>query len=220
MTRASAPRTGAISDFDLFGIADNRKARARRRRSLHRLRGDAASILQHGFLAAGQPRPQRFLRHAERGKPVGAQMRARNPLEAIAEACGPAMADRKTADAIPVRGGRRRVDLLAGRELDKAQRHRRAALRPQAGEIALDKAKRFAAAKDRQLAPPADEAEGGDQPAQTEHMVEIGMGQQDVAEPAKPGPGAQHLARRALAAIDEEPRAAGADEQRRQTAFA
>ena len=47
-------------------------------------------------------------------------------------------------------------------------------------------------------------------------MVEMGMGQQDVPEPAEAGPGLQQLALRTFAAIDQEAPAGGADEQCRQ----
>src|ERR1044071_4007673 len=50
-------------------------------------------------------------------------------------------------------------------------------------------------------------------------MIEMRMVQQHMTEPAKPGAGAQDLALRALAAIDQKPLSAGADQQGRQAAF-
>ena len=50
-------------------------------------------------------------------------------------------------------------------------------------------------------------------------MIEMRMGQQHMAEPAKSGPGAQDLPLRALAAIDQKPLSAGADQQGRQAAL-
>ncbi len=49
-------------------------------------------------------------------------------------------------------------------------------------------------------------------------MVEMGMRQEDMAETAEAGTGAQQLARRALAAVDQIALAAGADQQCRQAA--
>jgi hypothetical protein len=46
-------------------------------------------------------------------------------------------------------------------------------------------------------------------------MVEVGMGQQHPAEPAKAEPGSQELALRAFAAIDEQPARAMADHEGR-----
>ena len=50
-------------------------------------------------------------------------------------------------------------------------------------------------------------------------MVEMGMRQQHMAEPAKAAAGAQHLALGPLAAIDQEPLAGGLDQHRRQAAL-
>ena len=51
----------------------------------------------------------------------------------------------------------------------------------------------------------------GDEPGQPRHVIEMRVGQQHVAEPAKPEPGAQQLALRPLAAIDQKPVRPAAD---------
>src|ERR1041384_4981764 len=141
-------------------------------------------------------------------------MPPRDGVKTVAEALGAAMLYREAADAeLPGREG------WAGLQFDKLQRHRRARQREEASEILPDKTHRLAAAADPQSLAQIHEAQRCDEAAQAQHMIEMGMRQQHMAEPAKAAAGAEHLPLRPLAAIDQEPLAAGLDQHRRQAAF-
>ena len=60
----------------------------------------------------------------------------------------------------------------------------------------------------------AAEREGLEHPRQAEDVVGVQVGEEDVLEVAEPGVGAQQLSLRPLAAVDEEPVAAAADQRR------
>src|SRR5262245_34630874 len=73
------------------------------------------------------------------------------------------------------------------------------------GKIATYERHRFAAAVDLDRATDAVESECCEQACETQHMVEMRMGQQHVLQAAKPELGAHQLALGPLAAIDQEP---------------
>jgi len=92
------------------------------------------------------------------------------------------------------------------------------ALRPdRVGEIKAHKSDRLAAADDLYRAAHPVEIQCREQPRQPQNMIEMGVRQQHVSEPAKAHPGAHQLALGSLAAIDEKAIRPGADEQRRQS---
>src|SRR5271166_1250866 len=87
------------------------------------------------------------------------------------------------------------------------------------GEIAADKPYRLAAADDLDRLAYPEEGERGAKTCEPRYMIEMKVGQEHVAEPAKSEPGAHQLALGPLAAIDEKPIRPAGNERRRQAAF-
>ncbi len=78
---------------------------------------------------------------------------------------------------------------------------------------------RLGAAGDLDRLLDAKEGAGRDQPRQPADMVEMGVGQQHLAQPAKAEPGAHQLALGPLAAIDQKPVRAVAEVERGRAAL-
>ena len=121
--------------------------------------------------------------------------------------------DRETGHAIPAPDEDRTRLKHPRLERDKADRRRHLAAGPDAGQIPRDKADRLGAAVDREFAVQVEQAQRREQAAEPEHMIEMHMRQQNVGETAEAGAGAQQLALRPLAAINQETLAAGAHQQ-------
>ena len=87
------------------------------------------------------------------------------------------------------------------------------------GEVPAHESYRLAAADDVDRAVHPIESERCEEPSQPQHMIEMGMRQQHMTEPAKADPGTHQLALGSLTAIDEETIGPSANDQRRQPAL-
>ena len=214
ITSASAPATNGASVSVFLGVADDRQPGRGRFPGLDIFRRDLPSIGQDHRLADSEARAQRPGRNAERVETLGQQMAAPGRLEQVTEALRLVMADGEAAHAIAASGEHR-----TRFERDQADRHRGPAAWPDASRYfatkpAVSSLPWIATSPGRSNKPRVDE-----QAAETEHMIEMRMRQQDVIEAAETSAGAQQLPLRALAAIDQEALAASAYQQRRQTAL-
>ena len=84
------------------------------------------------------------------------------------------------------------------------------------GQQAPHGAERRRAAVHGEAAARFQQRQGGDQTADAEQMVEMGVGEQDAVQPTQPEPAREQLALGALAAVHQEPAPPVQDEQRRQ----
>ena len=207
ITSVSARPTGSISEFNLFGIAHDGELCAGDTRALNHLRRDGNAVGEHDRVAAGECGALRPLRHAERGEAVGEQRPARLFFEEVAETFGPAMRHHEGSEA-PTR------PTQDGAGCDGAQSIAGLALgADRVEEIAAGERHGLAAADDLQRAVDLVELASGEEARQPRYMIEMKVGQQHVAEPAKAEPGAHQLALCPLAAVDEKPGWPAGDQQ-------
>ena len=134
------------------------------------------------------------------------------------EAAGPAVLPERVADRAGSVGDRERLDAVPV-PLDRVPRgellHRERIREPPDDDAQrLEERARPARAVDGDAGLAAAEREGLEHPRQAEDVVGVQVGEEDVLEVAEPGVGAQQLSLRPLAAVDEEPVAAAADQRR------
>jgi hypothetical protein len=196
---------------NFLGVPDDGELCAGHGCATNHLRRNAIATGQDYRVAMGERGALRPLGHAERIQALGEQRMPRLFLEQITEALGPAMRDWKSRN-MPTRLNK-----------NEARRHRTQpiaslALRPDGlGEIAAYEGDRLAAADDLDRAAHPVKSKRRDEARQSQNMIEMGMRQQHMSQPAKPDAGAHQLALGSLTAIDEEAIRPCAHEQRRQS---
>ncbi len=216
--RLDDERVGAAHRLDqrlgFLDIADHHEGGAGARRAEHRIGVDRASVGQGDGDALGEIAPRRILGNRERGDAPGIEMASRDRREAETETVGVAMADAETGDAEPVL-----FPDEARRQLVEREGERRTPGPHRIDEVASDEAEGSPSAVNGERALGGLEGERRGEAAETEDMIEIGMGQENPVDAAIAGAAAPELALRALAAIDQHAVAAEGDEERRQPAL-
>src|SRR3954471_3333627 len=196
-----------------FGVADYHElpAAARRPQNVFRIDRTAGD---HDRSSRRQFSAHRPIGNTELSESLPLQMATCGAPEGKTKAVGVPVADRKAVDG-EVTG----VDNLSFNQRRELHRDRRPACAPQAGKHADDDVECPLPSMDghhvRLLAQPQRREETGD----AEHVIEMGMRQQNAVKPPKPRTAAQQLALRTLAAIDEDALARSLHEESRMVAL-